>query len=205
MLIEAMAKLCGGIWALRQRSRVSHNRAVKWLSNFVYTRALQAKGSWISVDARFKTIPLFPHGIYGIFISGGASIGRDCIIFQHVTIGSNTLIDSSGLGAPVIGDNCYIGAGAKIIGKVTLGNNVRVGSNAVVVRDVPDNSVVTAGEQKVATRDHPLNNRFYQRYIGRWRYFENGTWRQVVDTEELELLSSRFPVRSCAPSVGSIS
>lgn len=188
-------KLFGGTWALKERCRTSHSRAVRWLSNLVYTKALQAKGSWISAEARFETIPCFPHGVYGLFISGGVSIGRNCIIFQHVTIGSNTLIDSSGLGAPVIGDNCYIGAGAKIIGKVTLGRNVRVGANAVVVRDVPDNSLVTAGEQRMVTRDHPLNNRFYHIFKGRWRCFDSGTWRQVVDADELELLESRFPSR----------
>jgi len=119
-------------------------------------------------------------------------MGRNCVIFQQVTIGSNTLIDSSGLGAPMIGDNCYIGAGAKIIGKVTLGRNVRVGANAVVVRDVPDNSVVTAGEQRVITRDVPLNNRFYQKLKGQWRCFDDGKWCTVVNAHELELLDSKF-------------
>jgi serine O-acetyltransferase len=165
------------------------------LSLFLYNKALQVKGSWISADTRFEAIPCFPHGLYGIFISGEVSIGRNCVIFQQVTIGSNTLIDSSGFGAPMIGDNCYIGAGAKIIGKVKVGHNVRVGANAVVVRDVPDNSIVTAGEQRVVPRDDPLNNRFYHKFNGRWRYFDNGTWFPVVDTNELEVLDSAFPVR----------
>ena len=30
-----------------------------------------------------------------------------------------------------------MGAGAKIIGRVTIGNDVRIGANAVVVKDVP--------------------------------------------------------------------
>ena len=45
-------------------------------------------------------------------------------------------------GAPVIGDNVYIGAGAKIIGGVRIGNNVRIGAGCVVVEDVPDNCTV---------------------------------------------------------------
>lgn len=196
MLIEGLAKLCGGIWALKERCQTSRSRAVRWLSNLVYTKALQAKGSWISVYAQFETMPLFPHGIYGVFISGGAIIGRNCVIFQHVTIGSNTLIDSSGFGAPVLGDNCYIGAGAKIIGRVTLGRNVRVSANALVVRDVPDNSVVKAGKQRVVTREHPQNNRFYQKYKGQWRYFDNGKWFLSADSHELELLESRFSIQN---------
>ena len=41
-----------------------------------------------------------------------------------------------------IGDNCYMGLGAKIFGEVTIGNNVIIGANAVVVKDIPDNCVV---------------------------------------------------------------
>ena len=42
----------------------------------------------------------------------------------------------------IVGDNCYFGLGAKIIGKVRIGNNVTVGANAVVTKDIPDNVVV---------------------------------------------------------------
>jgi len=157
---------------------------------------MNKKGSWISLDAEFNSIPLFPHGISGIYISGGVSIGHNCTIFQQVTIGSNSLLDSSGLGAPRIGDNCYIGAGAKIIGNVNIGKNVRIGANAVVVKDVPDNSVVVPCEQRIIIKEKILNNRFYQRNNGKWRFYENGSWHFVLDPEELKLLDSRFPIHS---------
>ncbi|MCV2361768.1 hypothetical protein LNV08_22645, partial [Paucibacter sp. TC2R-5] len=102
-------------------------------------------------------------------------IGKNCVIFQQVTIGSNTLIDSKGRGAPTIGDNVYIGAGAKIVGKVTIGNNVRIGANAVVYKDVPSNSVVFSGEQRMLTKDKVLDNHFYSRNGG-WIYFDDGKW-----------------------------
>lgn len=51
---------------------------------------------------------------YGIFISQGAKIGENAVIFHQVTIGSNTLKDSKGYGAPQIGNSVYIGVGAKI-------------------------------------------------------------------------------------------
>lgn len=44
----------------------------------------------------------------------------------------------------VIGDNCWLGAGATVIGRVTLGDNVVVGAGAVVTRSFGDN-VVLAG------------------------------------------------------------
>ncbi|MFI3227531.1 MAG: hypothetical protein R3Y09_08995 [Clostridia bacterium] len=58
--------------------------------------------------------------MYGIFISVGAEIGEGCTIFQHVTIESNTLGDSAKIGAPKIGNNVYIGAGAKLLEMLEL-------------------------------------------------------------------------------------
>lgn len=192
MLAEGLAKLFGGIWKLKEICKSSRHRSIIHISNFLYVKALQAKGSWISVDAQFANMPIFPHGIYGIFISGGVSIGSNCIIFQQVTIGSNNLIESSNLGSPSIGDNCYIGAGAKIIGKIKVGNNVRVGANAVVVQDIPDNTVVTNGYQKIITKDYLLKNRYCQKYNGMWRCFDNGIWAYINDKNELDILESRF-------------
>jgi serine O-acetyltransferase len=195
MLIELTTKILGGIWAVRERCRTSRSGLVRSIAGFLYKRTLQTKGSWISEDAQFASIPCFPHGLHGIFISGGVVVGRNCVIFQQVTIGSNTLIDSRGLGAPTIGDNCYIGAGAKIIGRVKVGRNVRVGANCVVVRDVPDNSVITLGEPPINIREQPLNNRFYHRFNGQWRYFGEGQWCPVVDPQERKLLDTQFPPR----------
>ena len=195
VLINSLVALFGGTWKLRYRSITSRSKIIRRLSSFLYIRSLQGKGSWISTFARFETMPFFPHGPYGIFISGGAQIGKNCIIFQHVMIASNTLIDSPRLGAPRIGENCYIGVGAKIIGNVTIGRNVRVGANAVVTRDVPDFSIVSAGEQRVVTWDDRMDNHFYHKHKGHWRYLDEGIWHQVEDQGDLDLLESRFPSR----------
>ena len=125
--------------------------------------------SYIGLNTCFKNIPYFPHGISGIFISDNASIGKDAIIFQGVTIGSNTLSDSKKSGSPIIGDNVYIGAGAKIIGNVKVGNNVRIGANAIVVEDVPDNSVVVLNKPRVIYKKK-MDNRFIRK-IGNDKYY----------------------------------
>jgi len=101
-----------------------------------------------------------PHGLAGIFISYGATIGEGCTIFHQVTIGSNTLPDSRGQGAPVLGRNVYVGAGAKIIGNVTVGDNARIGANCVVTFDVPANATVVLESPKVILRDQPRDNTF---------------------------------------------
>jgi serine O-acetyltransferase len=190
MLIKLAVWVCGGMWSVRSRCRRAGPLRRFWL--LLFRNYLSDKGSWISENAHFESVPCLPHGPCGIFISGGVSIGRDCVIFQQVTIGSNTLVDSRTVGAPQIGDRCYIGAGAKVIGNLKVGHNVRIGANAVVVHDVPDNSVVVPGSQELRTKDHPPDNRFYHCYKGQWRYFEDGQWRVLQDQRQLELLASRF-------------
>ena len=134
------------------------------LLSFLYKRQLILKmklcNSLISFKSDIAGKISLPHGIFGIFISAGAKIGKNCTIFQQVTIGSNTLADSKGRGAPIIGDNCYIGVGAKIIGNVRIGNNVRIGANCVVVKDVPDNATVVCAENRVITHERERDNKF---------------------------------------------
>ncbi len=77
------------------------------------------------------------HG-FGTVINGSAIIGRNCTVLHNVTIGG-----ARG-GAPIIGDNVYIGAGALVIGGIRVGDNVKIGAGAIVVEDVPDNCTVVS-------------------------------------------------------------
>ena len=103
---------------------------------------------------------LAPHGLTGIHISIYAKIGTECTIMHGVTIGSNTFADSKKSGFPVIGNNVFIGAGAKIIGGITVGDNARIGANCVVVEDVPSNSVVVMPKPRIISRTEVMNNKF---------------------------------------------
>jgi serine O-acetyltransferase len=72
----------------------------------------------------------------GIVINGAVS-GGDRVFLEHqVTVGAERRQ------SPRVGDDVFIGAGAKIIGPVTLGKASRVGANAVVVKDVPAGATV---------------------------------------------------------------
>ena len=74
----------------------------------------------------------FKHGLYGVFISSHAVIGNNVIIMHQVTIGSNYTSDKE-ITAPIVGDNVFIGPGAKIIGKVSIEDYSKVGANALIV------------------------------------------------------------------------
>ena len=76
----------------------------------------------------------------GLFVSHGQCtilsaerIGANCQVHQGVTVGW----DYRGDRRPIIGDDVFIGAGAKILGAITIGDKARIGANAVVVTDVP--------------------------------------------------------------------
>ncbi len=126
---------------------------------YKYSRHISRFHAFIPRQTNFESCPVFPHSLYGVFISMGAKIGKNCIIFHQVTIGSNTLPGSRGYGAPTLGDNVFVGAGAKIIGGVKIGNNVRIGANCVVTSDVPDNCVVVLEKPRVIQKDR-LENSF---------------------------------------------
>lgn len=80
----------------------------------------------------------FAYGGIGIVIHARCVIGKNCIIGQGATIGGK----SQWYEVPVLGDNVYVAAGARIIGPIRIGNNVTIGANAVITKDVPDNCVV---------------------------------------------------------------
>lgn len=68
----------------------------------------------------------------GVVINGSVRGGRDIKIEHQVTIGAERNQ------SPVLGDDIFIGAGAKVIGPLSIGSGVRIGANAVVLADVPD-------------------------------------------------------------------
>lgn len=59
-----------------------------------YNRKNRKCGADIMWNSFFSGKTVFPHGITGVFISGDAQIGKDCVIFQQVTIGSNRTSES---------------------------------------------------------------------------------------------------------------
>jgi serine O-acetyltransferase len=87
----------------------------------------------------------------GVVINTTVKGGRNVVIEHQVTIGAE-----KGL-SPVLGDEVFIGAGAKIIGTLKIGSGAKVGANAVVLEDVPEGATVVgipARVVKIST--HPV-------------------------------------------------
>jgi serine acetyltransferase len=118
------------------------------LYRFLYRRARNLYGIELPYTAQIGQGVIIEHQ-HGIVIHGNVVIGNNCIIRQGVTIG-NRYMDRP-TEAPVMGDNVNIGAGAKLLGKITIGDNVNIGANAVVVHDVPQNGLYVGFPQKIKT------------------------------------------------------
>jgi serine acetyltransferase len=97
------------------------------------------------VHCRIHSPILMPHP-YGIVIHADTVIGRRVTIMQQVTLGGKDLGVNV---APVIEDDVYIGAGAKVLGAVHVGRGAIIGANAVVTRDVPPRCTVVGANRIV--------------------------------------------------------
>lgn len=79
----------------------------------------------------------------GVVINTAVRGGRGIKLEHQVTIGAEK-------GAsPQLGDNVFVGAGARIVGGIKVGNNVKIGANSVVVSDVPDGATAVGNPAKV--------------------------------------------------------
>jgi len=81
------------------------------------------------------------HPSAGVVISGKATIGKKATLTGGNVIGEGKKTNS----AFIIGDNCYLGANACIIGPVILGNNINIGACACVVKSIPGDNLTLVG------------------------------------------------------------
>jgi len=132
------------------------------VAHFLWNRRVYLIARWISHVGRFLTgIEIHPgaqigenffidHGM-GVVIGETTQIGRNCTIYQGVTLGGVSL--HKGKRHPTLEDNVIVGVGAKVLGPNTIGAGSRIGAASVVIADVPPGSTVVGVPGRVVYRE----------------------------------------------------
>jgi len=123
-------------WALARMRLAPLALVVQWLNKFM-------NGCMIGVRADFGPGFVLAHPV-GTIVNSAVRGGRNIVLQSSVVIGENRGR------SPVLGDDVFVGSGAKIIGGIRIGSGARIGANAVVTRDV------AAGETVVGIPARPL-------------------------------------------------
>lgn len=83
-----------------------------------------------------------------IVVNSKAKIGCNCEIHQGVHIGYSK-------GVPTIGNNVWLGPGAKLYGDIVIADNCRIGANAVVNKSFTEEGITIAGVPAKKISDQP--------------------------------------------------
>ncbi len=89
-----------------------------------------------------------PHIGDMIWVKSSTHIGKNVTIRPGVVIGKKG--DEKAEDMPVeIGENCNLGLGVRVFGKLMIGKNVTIGANSVVTKNIPDYAVVVGVPARV--------------------------------------------------------
>lgn len=89
-----------------------------------------------------------------------ARIGKYCDIHQGVNIGQQGMHRDD---VPTLGDNVWIGPGAKLFGKIYIPDDCQIGANAVVNKSVEEAGITIAGVPARKVSNHP--NPYKRNYL----------------------------------------
>jgi len=137
------------IWRFQKKLRKLeyYLNCKKGVLNKIYYFYLKYRFRQESIRLGF-TIPenVFGPGLaivhYGtIIVNSSAIIGKNCRIHACVNIGAS----GGNSEAPQIGDNVYIGPGAKIFGNIRIGNNIAISANSSVNKSFYESDILIAG------------------------------------------------------------
>lgn len=130
-------------------------RAVAWFRLGSWGQAAGVRGAGWFADQRMQggyglDLPVSTDIAGGFYLAhpNGVAITANRIGANATLVGAITIGIKGPGNAPTIGDNVYVGAGARVIGSIELGDGVTVGANSVVNRDVADNLTVVGAPAK---------------------------------------------------------
>ncbi len=109
------------------------------VSRFRYHRFCVKLGFHVPLNVFDEGLSIAHYG--ALAVNTKSRVGKNCRIHAMVVIGAT----NGDPAAPVIGDNVYIGAGAKIIGNIHIADDVAIGAGAVVVRSIEEPGTTWGG------------------------------------------------------------
>lgn len=89
---------------------------------------------------------------HNINVLPNAVIGKNCNLNKGCTLGKENRGKREG--APVLGDNVWVGTNSVVVGNIHIGNDVLIAPNAYVNFDVPSHSIVLGNPGKIIKRDN---------------------------------------------------
>lgn len=133
--------------------KLSHYLYLKkhyFLARYICEKAKRKTGIEIHPGAKIGKNLFIDHG-YGVVIGETAEIKDNVIIFHGVTLGGTG--KEKGKRHPTIGNNVFIGSGAKILGNITVEDNVKIGANAVVLKSIKKETTVVGIPGKIVKKN----------------------------------------------------
>lgn len=145
-----------------------------FLAAFVYrygrwTRAIRPWLLSLPFKLAYRVLNVFVELVFGISVSTnsdigpGLYIGHFSSIFLHcnagrnLSVGQDVTIGYKGAGKstrfPTLGDDVYVGTGARILGDIRVGHGCVIGANTVVTKDVPDRTRVVGAAVRMTPLD----------------------------------------------------
>lgn len=131
------------VMTLYRLGRAMPGSARRLYRPFYYGVVDMVLGISLPLEAEVGPGLLLRHG-QGLVVSWRSTIGADCELHQHVTLGER----EEG-GVPHLGDRVVVGANAVLIGDIRIGDDAVIGAGAVVVRDVPAGATAVGNPARV--------------------------------------------------------
>ena len=140
LLFDDIFKFQRTMRKLEYLTNCNKNKLLRLLTRYRYRLQSRQLGFEIPINVFGPGLSIAHAGT--IVVNGGAKVGANCRLHVCVNIGTEA---GKSTDAPTIGDNCYIGPGVKMFGKIVIGDNVAIGANAVVNKSFPEGNATLGG------------------------------------------------------------